>query len=50
VQREAGLEVIRRRIAPVVFKISQLHQVLIGFSDLSERCVGQSGFYGLHFT
>jgi hypothetical protein len=29
--------------------VSQLHQVLIGFSDLSETCVGQSAFYRLHF-
>jgi hypothetical protein len=26
-----------------------LHQVVIGFSDLNETCVEQSGFYGLHF-
>jgi hypothetical protein len=23
---------------------------LFGFSDLIETCVGQNGFYGLHFT
>jgi hypothetical protein len=30
--------------------VSWLHQVSIGFSDLNEMFVGQSGFYGLHFT
>jgi hypothetical protein len=27
-----------------VRQLSQLHQVLIGFSDLNETCVGHSGF------
>jgi hypothetical protein len=30
--------------------VSQLHQVLAGFSDLNEMCIGKSSFYGLHFT
>lgn len=34
----------------IVFKINQLKQVLIGFSDLKEMCVGNSGFCGLHFA
>jgi hypothetical protein len=28
----------------------QLKQVLIGFSDFKEMCVGNSGFCGLHFA
>jgi hypothetical protein len=34
----------------VTLTVSQLHQVLIGFSDLNKTCVEQSGFYGFHFT
>jgi hypothetical protein len=30
--------------------ISQLHQVLLSFSDLTETCVGGSGSYGLYFS
>jgi hypothetical protein len=41
VELETGLEVARERIALVVFRISHLHQVLLGFSDLNETCVGE---------
>jgi hypothetical protein len=27
-----------------------LHKILIAFSDLTETCVEQSGFYGFRFT
>jgi hypothetical protein len=50
VQLETGLEYIREGIAPVFFKIRQIHQVFIGFSDLNEKCVGQNGFNGIHFS
>jgi hypothetical protein len=49
-QLESGLEFVREGIAPVFFKISQIPQVFIGFSDLNEKCVGQNGFNGIHFS